>query len=162
MNIGWPGSFLRDFRPFCLYVIIQEGFSFWIIRSCPVSYALFVEQILDQSYSASFAGEGIILLQMVLKAPLYDDPVLRHDVCSDARIGLAVGVGRSTPVSDGKRLTYVGWFERTLYMILSMLFIGVVVSLEYWALYRILTGQYHQQPFSLFAMGGEFCPPFAE
>ena len=160
MNIGMAGFVLTAISGrFAFTSVSQEGFSFWIIRSCPVSLRTFLwNKFWTNLIPLLLLAEGIIFITNgFLKATPFMMILSLGTMCvlTFGIVGLAVGVGAIYPrfKTETPSRMAIG-LSGTLYMILSMLFVGAVVSLEYWAVYRILTGHYHQQPFSIFQWAG--------
>ena len=166
MNIGLAGFVLATISGrFAFTSVSQEGFPFWVIRSTPVSLRTFLwNKFWTNLVPLLVLAEAInFISSWFLKATLFT--MILSSVTlffmTFGIIGLAVGIGAIYPrfKLDNPARMAVG-LSGTLYMILSMLFIGAVMVLEIWPAYTIFMAEYLHRSLSFFQWTGiilSFC-----
>src|SRR4030043_399127 len=166
MNIGLAGFVLATISGrFAFTSVSQEGFPFWVIRSTPVSLRTFLwNKFWTNLVPLLVLAEAINFISgWFLKSTLFT--MILSSVTlffmTFGIIGLAVGIGAIYPrfKLDNPARMAVG-LSGTLYMILSMLFIGAVMVLEIWPAYTIFMAEYLGRSLSFFQWTGiilSFC-----
>lgn len=166
LNIGLAGFVLAAVSGrFAFTAVSQEGFSFWVIRSSPVSLSTFLWNKFWTNLVPFLllAGIMVFITNSLLKATPFI--MILSSVTlffmTFGIIGLAVGIGAIYPrfKLDNPARMAVG-LSGTLYMILSMLFIGAVMVLEIWPAYTIFMAEYLHRSLSFFQWTGiilSFC-----
>lgn len=166
LNIGMAGFLLIAVSGrFAFTSVSQEGFSFWVIRSSPILLRTFLWNKFSTSLiPVLFLGEVMIFVSnWLLKVTPFMMILSSVTLFFMALgiVGLAVGLGAIYPrfkLENPARLS-IG-LSGTLYMILSMLFIGVIMALEIWPVYTIFMADYRHQSLALFQWAGimlSFC-----
>ena len=166
MSIGMAGFVLATISGrFAFTSVSQEGFSFWVIRSSPISLRTFlwnkfwanlVPLLILAEVINLFSGWflGANLFMMVLSS-------MTLFFLMFGIVGLSVGVGAIFPrFKMGNAARMAVGLSGTLYMILSLLFIVLVLALEAWPVYMILKPGNLSASFSLLQWSGiilSFC-----
>ncbi|MFH1134854.1 MAG: hypothetical protein V1816_02080 [Pseudomonadota bacterium] len=127
---------------FVFPAVSQEGFSYWIIRSSPLSLTRFLwTKFWIYSLPLLIVAEILVVLSNYL---LNVTPLMMG--ISTATIfflvlgvvGLGVGLGAVYPRFEAENLAAVATgFGGLIYMIVSAIYVALVVSLEAWPVYTI-------------------------
>ena len=166
MNIGLAGFVLATVSGrFAFTSVSQEGFSFWIVRSSPISLRTFLwNKFWTNLVPLLILAEVINLISgWFLRANLFMMVLSSVTLffLMFGIVGLAVGVGAIFPrFKMGNAARMAVGLSGTLYMILSLLFIVSVSALEAWPVYMILKPGNLSASFSLLQWSGiilSFC-----
>jgi len=146
---------------FVFPAVSLEGLSFWIIRSSPVSLRSFLwSKFWTSLIPLIILGEVLIILSNTF---LKVTPFMM--VLSSATlffmtfgiVGLGVGMGALYPRFKVENASQIAsGFGGAFYMILSMTFIGAVVTLEAWPVYTLFMAELHHRTLSLWEWAGIF------
>ncbi|OGW39292.1 MAG: hypothetical protein A2010_18675 [Nitrospirae bacterium GWD2_57_9] len=147
LNLGMVGFVTTAVAVrFVFPAVSLEGASFWIIRSAPLSlrdflWAKFWSSLLPLLILAELL---IILSNMLLKVtPFMMALGIVTVFCMTFGItSLGIGLGAVFPRFKYENVAQIPTgFGGIVYMLTAMLFIGVVIVLEAWPVYRIFTSQ---------------------
>ena len=151
LNLGLAGFVLSAVAGrFIFPAVSQEGFSFWIIRSSPVSLRTFLwSKFWTGLVPLLLLAEVLIFLSnWLLKATpfLMILCALTIFFMTFGIVGLAVGLGAIYPRFKLENAARMAWgFGGAIFMILSMIFIGGLVALEAWPVYTLfMAGLQHR------------------
>jgi len=156
LNLGLAGFVLSAVAGrFIFPAVSQEGFSFWIIRSCPVPLRTFLwSKFWTGLVPLLFLAEALIFLSnWLLKATpfLMILSAVTIFFMTFGIVGLAVGLGAIYPRFRLENAARMAWgFGGAIFMILSMIFIGVLVALEAWPVYILFMAGFQQSSLSVF------------
>jgi len=147
LNLGMVGFVTSAVAVrFVFPAVSLEGNSFWIIRSAPLAlkdflWAKFWSSLLPLLVLAEIL---IILSNLLLKVT----PFMMYlgiatvFMMTFGIVALGVGLGAVFPRFKHENVAQIPTgFGGIVYMLLTMLFIGVVIALEAWPVYRIFTAQ---------------------
>jgi ABC-2 type transport system permease protein len=155
LNLGMVGFVTSAVAVrFVFPAVSLEGASFWIIRSAPLSlrdflWAKFWSSLLPLLILAELL---IVLSNLLLKVTPFMMVLgaITVFLMTFGITGLGVGLGAVFPRFKHENAAQIPTgFGGIVYMLLTMLFIGTVVVLEAWPVYRIFTAQ---------AFGGRIAP----
>jgi ABC-2 type transport system permease protein len=155
LNLGLAGFVLSAVAGrFIFPAVSQEGFSFWIIRSSPVSLRTFLwSKFWTGLVPLLLLAEVLIFLSnWLLKATpfLMVLSALTIFFMTFGIVGLAVGLGALYPRFRIENAARMAWgFGGAIFMILSMVFIGVLVVLEAWPVYILFMAGFRHHVLSL-------------
>ena len=147
LNLGMVGFVTSAVAVrFVFPAVSLEGESFWIIRSSPLPLADFLwAKFWSSVLPLLVLGEVLIVLSNVL---LRVSPfmmaigVVTVGLMTFGIAGLGVGMGAMFPRFRYENVAQIPTgFGGITYMIVTMLFIGTVVTLEAWPIYRVFLSQ---------------------
>ena len=156
LNLGLAGFVLSAVAGrFIFPAVSQEGFSFWIIRSSPVPLRTFLwSKFWTGLVPLLLLAEALIFLSnWLLKATpfLMILSAVTIFFMTFGIVGLAVGLGAIYPRFRLENAARMAWgFGGAIFMILSMIFIGVLVALEAWPVYILFMAGFQQSSLSVF------------
>jgi ABC-2 type transport system permease protein len=145
LNLGMAGFVTSAVAVrFVFPAVSLEGASFWIIRSAPISlrdflWAKFWSSLLPLVLLAELL---IILSNLLLKVTPFMMAlgVVTVFFMTFGITALGVGLGAAFPRFKHENVAQIPTgFGGIVYMLLAMLFIGMIVLLEAWPVYRIFT-----------------------
>ena len=162
LNLGLAGFVLSAVAGrFVFPGVSQEGFSFWIIRSSPLSLRTFLwSKFWTGLIPLLLLAEGLILLSnwLLQVSPLMmaiSSVTILFLTCGI--VGLGVGVGALYPQFKLENTARMAWgLGGAVYMILSMIFIALVVLLEAWPVYTLFMARVHGRVLSSLEWSGIF------
>jgi ABC-2 type transport system permease protein len=147
LNLGMVGFVTSAVAVrFVFPAVSLEGASFWIIRAAPLSvrdflWGKFWSSLLPLLVLAEIL---IVLSNTLLKVTpfMMDLGVVTVFMMTFGITSLGVGLGAVFPKFKHENVAQIPTgFGGIVYMLMSMLFIGVVIILEAWPVYRIFTAQ---------------------
>ncbi len=147
LNLGMVGFVTSAVAVrFVFPAVSLEGASFWIIRSAPISireflWAKFWSSLLPLLVLAELL---IILSNSLLKVTpfMMGLGIVTVFTMTFGITGLGIGLGAVFPRFKYENAAQIPTgFGGIVYMLLTMLFIGTVILLEAWPVYRIFTAQ---------------------
>jgi ABC-2 type transport system permease protein len=147
LNLGMVGFVTAAVAVrFVFPAVSLEGASFWIIRSAPLSlrdllWAKFWSSLLPLLVLAEVL---IVLSNTLLKVTPFMMGLGILTVCmmTFGIAALGVGLGAVFPRFKHENAAQIPTgFGGIVYMLLTMLFIGAVITLEAWPVYKIFTAQ---------------------
>jgi ABC-2 type transport system permease protein len=156
LNLGLAGFVLSAVAGrFVFPAVSQEGFSFWIIRSSPVDLRTFLwSKFWTGLVPLLLLAEALIFLSnWLLKATpfLMILSAVTIFFMTFGIVGLAVGLGAIYPRFRLENAARMAWgFGGAIFMILSMIFIGVLVALEAWPVYILFMAGFQDRSLSVF------------
>lgn len=156
LNLGLAGFVLSAVAGrFIFPAVSQEGFSFWIIRSSPVPLRTFLwSKFWTGLVPLLLLAEALIFLSnWLLKATpfLMILSAVTIFFMTFGIVGLAVGLGAIYPRFRLENAARMAWgFGGAIFMILSMIFIGVLVALEAWPVYTLFMAGFQHRSLSVF------------
>jgi ABC-2 type transport system permease protein len=156
LNLGLAGFVLSAVAGrFIFPAVSQEGFSFWIIRSSPVPLQTFLwSKFWTSLVPLLLLAEALIFLSnWLLKATpfLMILSAVTIFFMTFGIVGLAVGLGAIYPRFRLENAARMAWgFGGAIFMILSMIFIGVLVALEAWPVYILFMAGFQDRSLSVF------------
>jgi ABC-2 type transport system permease protein len=154
LNLGLAGFVLSAVAGrFVFPGVSQEGFSFWIIRSSPLSLRTFLwSKFWTGLFPLLLLAEALIFLSnWLLKVTPFMMAVSSLTILfiTCGVVGLAVGLGALYPRFTLENTARMAWgMGGAIYMIISMIFIGGVVLLEAWPVYAIFMAKFHHRAVS--------------
>jgi ABC-2 type transport system permease protein len=121
-----------------------EGSSFWIIRSAPLSISDFLwAKFWSSLLPLLVLGETLIILSnLLLKVTSFMMAlgIITVFMMTFGITSLGVGLGAAFPKFKYENAAQIpSGFGGIVYMITSLLYIGTVILLEVWPVYRIFT-----------------------
>ncbi len=144
---------------FVFPAVSQEGFSFWIIRSSPLSLRTFLRsKFWTGLIPLLLLAEVLIFLSnwLLKVTPLImavSSVTILFLTCGI--VGLGVGVGALYPQFRLENTARMAWgLGGAVYMIVSMIFIGLVVLLEAWPVYTLFMAKVHHRGISALQWAG--------
>jgi ABC-2 type transport system permease protein len=154
LNLGLAGFVLSAVAGrFVFPGVSQEGFPFWIIRSSPLSLRTFLwSKFWTSLIPLLLLAEVLIFLSnwLLKVTPLMmaiSSVTILFLTCGI--VGLGVGVGALYPQFRLENTARMAWgLGGAVYMIVSMIFIGVVVLLEAWPVYTLFMARVHHHSIS--------------
>ena len=165
LNLGLAGFILSAVAGrFIFPAVSQEGFSFWIILSSPVSLRTFLwSKFWTGLIPLLLLAEALIFLSnWLLKATPFLTilSALTIFFMTFGIVGLAVGLGAIYPRFKLENAARMAWgFGGAIFMILSMIFIGGLVALEAWPVYILFMAGFQTRSLSWLewiGFGGSF------
>ncbi len=147
LNLGMVGFVTSAVAVrFVFPAVSLEGDSFWIIRSAPLALEDFLWAKFWSSLLPLLAlAEILIVLSNTL---LQVTPFMQYlgiatvFMMTFGIVALGVGLGAVFPRFKHENVAQIPTgFGGIVYMLLTMLFIGLVIALESWPVYRIFTAQ---------------------
>ncbi len=147
LNLGMVGFVTTAVAVrFVFPAVSLEGASFWIIRSAPLSigdflWAKFWSSLLPLLVLSEIL---IVLSNVLLKATpfMMGLGIVTVFIMTFGITSLGVGLGAAFPKFKHENVAQIPTgFGGIVYMLVTMLFIGTVVVLEAWPVYRIFTSQ---------------------
>jgi len=147
LNLGMVGFVTASVAiRFVFPAVSLEGASFWIIRSAPLSLRAFLwAKFWSSLLPLMVLSEILIVLSNTL---LKVTPfmmwlgIVTVFLMTFGITALGVGLGAVFPRFKHENVAQIPTgFGGIVYMLLTMMFIGVVVALEAWPVYRIFTAQ---------------------
>ncbi len=147
LNLGMVGFVTSAVAVrFVFPAVSLEGASFWIIRAAPISirdflWAKFWSSLLPLLVLAEVL---IILSNALLKVTpfMMNLGIVTVFMMTFGITSLGVGLGAVFPKFKHENVAQIPTgFGGIVYMLMAMLFIGVVIGLEAWPVYRIFTVQ---------------------
>ncbi len=147
LNLGMVGFVTSAVAVrFVFPAVSLEGASFWIIRAAPISirdflWAKFWSSLLPLLVLAEVL---IILSNTLLKVTpfMMNLGIVTVFMMTFGITSLGVGLGAVFPKFKHENVAQIPTgFGGIVYMLMAMLFIGVVIGLEAWPVYRIFTVQ---------------------
>jgi ABC-2 type transport system permease protein len=155
LNMGLAGFVLSAVAArFAFPAVSLEGPSFWIIRSSPITirgflWSKFVTSLLPL---LTLAEVLIILSNYLLRVSTF--MMLLSSITiffmTFGIIGLGIGIGASYPRFNVENSAKIATgFGGVVYMMCSMIFIGVIVILEAWPVYLIFMSRIKGYPLHL-------------
>jgi ABC-2 type transport system permease protein len=160
LNLGLAGFVLSAVAGrFAFPGVSHEGFSFWIIRSSPLSLRTFLwSKFWTGLIPLLILAEALIFLSnWLLKVTPFMMVISSVTILflTCGIVALAVGVGAVYPQFKLENAARMAWgMGGAVYMILSMIFIGLVVLLEAWPVYTIFMARFHQRTLSYLQWAG--------
>jgi len=154
LNLGLAGFVLSAVAGrFVFPGVSQEGFSFWIIRSSPLSLRTFLwGKFWTGLVPLLLLSEVLIFLSnWLLKVTPFMMAVSSITILfiTCGVVGLAVGLGALYPQFRLENTARMAWgIGGAIYMIISMIFIGGVVLLEAWPVYTIFMAKFQHRSLS--------------
>jgi ABC-2 type transport system permease protein len=154
LNLGLAGFVLSAVAGrFVFPGVSQEGYSFWIIRSSPLSLRTFLwSKFWTGLVPLLLLAEALIFLSnWLLKVTPFMMAISSITILfiTCGVVGLAVGVGALYPQFRLENTARMAWgMGGAIYMIISMIFIGGVVLLEAWPVYTIFMAKFHHRSVS--------------
>ena len=160
LNLGLAGFVLSAVAGrFVFPGVSQEGFSFWIIRSSPLSLRTFLwSKFWSSLIPLLLLAEVLIFLSnwLLKVTPLMmaiSSVTILFLTCGI--VGLGVGVGALYPQFRLENTARMAWgLGGAIYMILSMIFIGMVVLLEAWPVYILFMAKVQHRSISALQWAG--------
>ncbi|PIZ19216.1 MAG: hypothetical protein COY50_11215, partial [Deltaproteobacteria bacterium CG_4_10_14_0_8_um_filter_43_12] len=155
LNMGLAGFVLSAVAArFAFPAVSLEGPSFWIIGTSPITirgflWSKFFTNLLPLLVLAEIL---IILSNYLLKVSSFMMFLSSLTVffMTFGIIGLAIGIGASYPRFKVENVAKMATsFGGAVYMIFSMIFIGLIVILEAWPVYTIFMSQITRHPLHL-------------
>jgi ABC-2 type transport system permease protein len=154
LNMGLAGFVLAAVSGrFVFPAVSLEGYSFWIIRSAPISPRSFLwSKFWSSLLPLLILAEFLIIFSNRL---LHVTPFMM--VLSSVTLffmtfgiaGLGVGTGALYPRFKVENAAQIAsGFGGVFFMILSMIFIGAIVILEAWPVYTIFMAELHHRALS--------------
>ncbi len=156
LNLGLAGFVLASVAVrFVFPAVSGEGYAFWMIRSSPFSLKAFLW------YKCIFYFIPLLILSEILivftNRQLQVSPImnwissLTMVSLNFGLVGLAVGLGALYPQYETENLGQMATgFGGFLYMILSLILIGITIGLEAGPVYRLLMAELRSAPLTLF------------
>ena len=147
LNLGMVGFVTASVAiRFVFPAVSLEGASFWIIRSAPLSlrdflWAKFWSSLLPLMVLSEIL---IVLSNTLLKVTPFMMwlGIITVFLMTFGITALGVGLGAVFPRFKHENVAQIPTgFGGIVYMLLTMLFIGVVITLEAWPVYKIFTAQ---------------------
>ena len=147
LNLGMVGFVVSAVAVrFVFPAVSLEGESFWIIRSSPLSlkqflWAKFLSSLLPL---VILAGILIVISNIFLRVTpfMMTLSVMTVIMMTFGITALGVGLGSVFPRFRYENVAQIPTgFGGIVYMLIAMLFIGTVIILEAWPVYRIFTAQ---------------------
>lgn len=147
LNLGIVGFVVSAVAVrFVFPAVSLEGESFWIIRSSPLSlkqflWAKFLSSLLPL---VILAGVLIVISNIFLRVTpfMMTLSVMTVIMMTFGITALGVGLGSVYPRFRYENVAQIPTgFGGIIYMLIAMLFIGTVIILEAWPVYRIFTAQ---------------------
>jgi len=147
LNLGMVGFVTASVAiRFVFPAVSLEGASFWIIRSAPLSlrdflWAKFWSSLLPLMMLSEIL---IVLSNTLLKVTPFMMwlGIITVFLMTFGITALGVGLGAAFPRFKHENVAQIPTgFGGIVYMLLTMLFIGVVITLEAWPVYKIFTAQ---------------------
>ena len=147
LNLGLVGFVISAVAVRFVYPAVSlEGNSFWIIRSSPLPlkdflWAKFWSSLLPL---LALAEVLIVLSNTLLKVTPFMMwlGIVTIFMMTFGITALGVGLGAIFPLFKHENVAQIPTgFGGIIYMLLTMLFIGAVITLEAWPVYRIFTAQ---------------------
>ena len=147
LNLGMVGFVVSAVAVrFVFPAVSLEGESFWIIRSSPLSlkqflWAKFLSSLLPL---VILAGILIVISNIFLRVTpfMMTLSVMTVIMMTFGITALGVGLGSVFPRFRYENVAQIPTgFGGIIYMLIAMLFIGTVIILEAWPVYRIFTAQ---------------------
>jgi ABC-2 type transport system permease protein len=160
LNLGLAGFVLSAVAGrFVFPAVSQEGFSFWIIRSSPLSLRTFLwSKFWTSLIPLLLLAEILIFLSnWLLKVTPLMMAISSFTILflTCGIVGLGVGVGALYPQFRLENTARMAWgLGGAVYMIVSMVFIGAVVVLEAWPVYTLFMAKVHHRSISSLEWAG--------
>lgn len=155
LNLGLAGFVLSAVAGrFVFPAVSQEGFSFWIIRSSPISLRAFLwSKFWTGLVPLLLLAEALIFLSnWLLQATPFLTMLCAVTIffMTFGIVGLAVGLGATYPRFRLENPARMAWgFGGAIFMILSMIFIGGLVALEAWPVYTLFMAGFQHRSLSV-------------
>jgi len=155
LNLGMVGFVASSVAVrFVFPAVSLEGVSFWIIRSAPLSltdflWAKFWSSLLPLLVLSEIL---IILSNILLKVTpfMMGLGIVTVFIMAFGITSLGVGLGAVFPKFKHENVAQIPTgFGGIVYMILTMLFIGAVITLEAWPVFNIFSAQTFGRPISV-------------
>jgi ABC-2 type transport system permease protein len=160
LNMGLAGFVLAAVSGrFVFPAVSLEGFSFWIIRSSPISPRSF----LWSKFWSSLIPLLIVAEILIILSNQFLQATRFMIILSAATlffmtfgiVGLGVGMGALYPRFKAENAAQIpSGLGGAFFMILSMTFIGAIVILEAWPVYAIFMAELHHRTLSLWEWAG--------
>jgi ABC-2 type transport system permease protein len=147
LNLGMVGFVTSAVAVrFVFPAVSLEGDSFWIIRSAPLSIGDFLwAKFWSSLLPLLVLAEALIVLSNTLLkvAPfMMGLGIVTVFLMTFGITSLGIGLGSVFPKFKHENVARISTgFGGIVYMLMTMLFIGVVIILEAWPVYRIFTAQ---------------------
>ena len=160
LNMGLAGFVLSAVSVrFVFPAVSLEGFSFWTIRSSPLSPRTFLwGKFWTSLIPLLILAEILIILSNVfLQATSFMMTLSSVTLffMTFGIVALGVGIGALYPrFQVGNAAQIASGFGGIFYMILSMIFIGAIVILEAWPVYTLFMAELHHRALSFFHWAG--------
>jgi ABC-2 type transport system permease protein len=156
LNMGLAGFVLAAVAGrFVFPAVSLEGFSFWIIRSSPLSPRSFLwGKFWTRLIPLLILAETLIILSNAFLQVTPFMMILSSVTLFFMTFGivaLGVGIGALYPRFKVENTAQIAsGFGAVIYMILSMIFIGAIVILEAWPVYTLCMAEFHHRVLSFF------------
>lgn len=160
LNMGLAGFVLSAVSVrFVFPAVSLEGFSFWTIRSSPLSPRTFLwGKFWTSLIPLLILAEILIILSNVflqVTSFMMALSSLTLFFMTFGIVALGVGIGALYPrFQVGNAAQIASGFGGVFYMILSMIFIGAIVILEAWPVYTLFMAEFHHRALSFFQWAG--------
>ncbi len=147
LNLGMVGFVTASVAiRFVFPAVSLEGAAFWIIRSAPLSLRDFLWSKFWSSLLPLLALSEILIVlsNTLLKVTPFMMwlGIVTVFLMTFGITALGVGLGAVFPRFKNENVAQIPTgFGGIVYMLLTMLFIGIVITLEAWPVYRIFTSQ---------------------
>jgi ABC-2 type transport system permease protein len=154
LNLGLAGFVLASVAVrFVFPAVSSEGYAFWMIRSAPLSLKNFLwYKFIFYFIPLMILSEVLICFtnrQLQVSSSMQWISSLTMISLDFGLVGLAIGLGAMYPQYGSENLGQMPTgFGGFLYMIFSLVLIGVTISLEAGPVYRLLITQIRSTPFS--------------